>query len=131
MNINDKKIRELLEKTKNYRNSLEKSINEFGNFKDVFENFNVEELQEKFQKERDTFKIEDKRNVFAKCSIEKDGCIKKVKYKRINENGKKEENEILVKIPKEMKAGQRIIMYGQGNYVKELNKNSNLIIEIR
>ena len=96
---------------------------------------NIEELQEIFQKERDTFKVEDKRNVFVKCSITKDeinkGRMKKIKYKRINETGKKEQNEILIKIPEDIKVGQSIIMFGQGNYIKELDKNSNLIIKIR
>lgn len=131
MNINDKKINELLDRTKNYRNNLSKSMNEFENFN----NLNVEELQNVFQEERNKFKIEDNINVFVKCKIAKKelqkGCMKKIKYNRINENGKKETNVIDVKIPSEIQTGQKIIIYGQGNYIKELNKNSCLIIEIK
>lgn len=131
MDTNDNKINELLDRAKNYRNELSKSSNEFGNF----ENLITEELQEIFQKGRNEFKIEDKRNVFVQCRITEDevkkGPMKKIKYKRINENGNKETNEILIKIPEGINVGQSIVIYGEGNYVKELDKSSDLIVEIK
>ena len=58
------------------------------------------------------------------------GCTKKIKFMQVCENGKAEPTEMNVKIPKEIQKGQSIILYNQGNYIKELNKRSNIIIEI-
>lgn len=131
MKIKDNEINKILDRAKNYRKDLSKSMNEFGNF----ENLNVEELQKEFQEGRKEFKIEDKRNVFVQCKITKDeankGCMKKIRYNRITTNEIKELKEIFAKIPKGTKVGQSIVIYGEGNYVKELNKNSDLIIEIK
>ncbi len=131
MKTKDNEINKILDRAKNYRKDLSKSMNQFGNFK----NLKVEELQKEFQEERNEFKIEDKRNIFVQCKITKDeankGCIRKIRYNRITTKETKESNEIFTKIPKGTKVGQNIIIYGEGNYVKELNKNSDLIIEIR
>ena len=59
-----------------------------------------------------------------------DGCTKKIKYNYIREDGKKENNIINVKIPKGIQKGQSIIFYGDGNYIKELDKRSNIIIKV-
>ena len=131
MNVNDSKINELLNRVQNYRNDLSKSIEQFGNLK----NLDLEELQKSFQEENNVFEIEDNRNIFIQFKMTKEdankGCMKKIKYTRINENGKKVTNEIEIKIPKGMQKGQEIILNGEGNYIKELNKNSNLIVKIR
>ena len=131
MKTKDNEINKILDRAKNYRKDLSKSMNEFGNF----ENLNLEELQKEFQEGRKEFKIEDKRNVFVQCKITKDeankGCMKKIRYNRISTNQIKELNEIFTKIPKGTELGQSIVIYGEGNYVKELNKNSDLIIEIK
>lgn len=130
MKTKDNEINKILDRAKNYRKDLSKSMNEFGNFK----NLKVEELQKEFQEERNEFKIEDKRNIFVQCKITKDeankGCIRKIRYNRITTKETTESNEIFTKIPKGTKVGQNIVIYGEGNYVKELNKNSDLIIEI-
>lgn len=131
MKVNDNKINELLSREEKYRDSLSKSMNNFGNF----ENLKLEELQKIFQEESSQFNIDDKRNIFVQCKIKENSInkeyIKKIKYNRVNKNGKKEVNEILVKIPIGIEAGQSIILYGKGNYIKELNKNSNLIVQIK
>ena len=131
MNVNDSKINELLNKVKNYRNDLSKSIEQFGSL----ENLDLEELQKSFQEGNNTFKVEDNRNIFIQCNITKEeankGCIKKIEYTRINENGKNVVNDIEIKIPKGIQKGQEIILFGEGNYIKELNRNSNLIVKIR
>ena len=99
-----------------------------------FENLNLEELQTVFQEGNNTLPIKDNRNVVIKCKITKEeakkGSRKKIKYNRINESGKKEANEIFVKIPEGIKEGQSIVLYGVGNYIEELNGNSHLIIEM-
>ncbi len=128
MNVNDSKINELLKRAQNYRNDLSKSIEQF-------ENLDLEELQKSFQEGNNVFEIEDNRNIFIQYKITKEeankGCMKKIKYTRINENGKKVTNEIEIKIPKGIQKGQEIILNGEGNYIKDLNKNSNLIVKIR
>ena len=127
MNVNYDKLNELLGRRKNYRDDLSRTINEF-------EEFDLEELQKSFQEGRNEFEIADNRNVFVQCKITKkemqEGCTKKIKYNRINENGKQESNIIDIKIPSQVQIGQRIIIYGQGNYIKELNTSSDLIVEI-
>lgn len=115
---------------------MEKSIKKVDEQENILGvDYNLEELQKIFQEGITQFKIQDKRNVFVQCNITKDevnrGCMKKIKYNRINENGKKELKEIFVKIPEGIKKGQSIIIYGEGNYIEKLSKNSNLVVKIK
>lgn len=126
MKINDSEITNLINRAKNYRNGLSSSLEDFRNIIDL------EELQSDFQKGE--FNIEDERNVFVECKITEEeltkGSTKIIKYNQINEVGKKKENEILLKIPQNIKEGQKIILHNQGNYIKEENKWSHLIVEM-
>ena len=91
-------------------------------------------IQQEFEKNKPEVNINDKNNVFIVCRITKQealsGGIKKIKYNQICENGKKEKNIIDVKIPKGIQNNQKIIIYNNGNYVKNENKMSHLIIKI-
>ena len=92
----------------------------------------IEELKNIFDKGK--VEINDKNNIFLKCQISEqealNGCTKKIQFMQICENGKTESNELDVKIPKGIKKDSSIILYNQGNYIKELNKRSNIIIKI-
>ena len=97
---------------------------------ETFEKMNLEELKKVFDKDKD-----DLNDIFLKCQISEqeaiNGCTKKIKFMQICENGKTEPTEMDVKIPKGIQKGQSIILYNQGNYIKELKKRSNMIIEIQ
>lgn len=95
-------------------------------------NLNEKEIFNSFEKGK--IDINNPNNIFLKCKISKqealNGCIKKIKYNQIDENGEENKNTIDVKIPKEIKNNQSIICYNQGNYIKELETRSNIIIKI-
>ena len=99
---------------------------------ETFEKMNLEELKKIFDK--DKVDLNDKNNIFLKCQISKqealNGCTKKIKFMQICENGKAKQSEMDVKIPKGIQKGQSIVYYNQGNYIKELEKRSNIIIRI-
>lgn len=99
---------------------------------EVFEKMHLEELEKIFNK--DNIDLNNKNNIFLKFQISeqeaRDGCTKKIKFMQICENGKKEPNEIDVEIPKGIKNASSIVCYGQGNYIKEQNKRSNVIIKV-
>ena len=134
MEIKDEKINQILEKFKKYREQLNSNIDNFINTGKEFSNFDIKVLEKIFNKDTKDGDLNDKNNVFLKCKISKEealnGCTKKVTYKQIDENGEKNKNILDVKIPKGIQKGQSIIYYDQGNYIKELNKRSNIIIEI-
>ena len=60
----------------------------------------------------------------------KNGCTKNIKYKFRDKNNRNIIKRIEVKIPKNIQEGQKIIIYGCGNYIKERNQYSNLVINI-
>lgn len=99
---------------------------------EIFEKMHLEELEKIFNK--DDIDLNNKNNVFLKCQLSEqeaiDGCTKKIKFMQICENGKIETNEIDVKIPQGIKNASSIVCYGQGNYIKEQNKRSNVIIKV-
>ena len=96
------------------------------------EKMNYEELKKIFGKGK--VDLHDKNNIFLKCQISEqealNGCTKKINFMQICENGKAEQTELDVKIPKGIKKDSSIIFNNQGNYIKELEKRSNLIIKI-
>ena len=100
-----------------------------------FNEINMEELKKIFEKNKNDIDLNDKNNIFIKCKISKQealkGCNKKIKFKQICENGKKEKNMINLKIPKGIQNNQSIILYNQGNYIKEKDKISNIIVNVK
>lgn len=52
-------------------------------------------------------------------------------YKQINCNGEKIKNKIKLKIPNNIQDGQSIIIRNCGNYIKEQDRMSHLVIKIK
>ena len=133
MEIKDEKINKILEKSKKYREQLASNMNSFINTEKELADFG-KVFEENFKKDIKNIDLDDKNNVFLKCKISEkealDGCTKKIKYNYIREDGEKENNIINVKIPKGIQKNQSIILYGDGNYIKELYKRSNIIIKV-
>ena len=133
MEINDEKINQILEKSKKYREQLALDMDSFKNTEKEFADFE-KVFEENFNMDVKNVDLNDKNNVFLKCKISEqealDGCTKKIKYNYIREDGEKENNIINVKIPKGIQKNQSIILYGDGNYIKELDKRSNIIVKV-
>ena len=133
MKIKDEKINEILENSKKYREEIASNMNSFINSEKEFDCLG-KIFEEEFKKNAKKVNINDKNNIFLKCLITDqealNGCIKKIKYNPIDENGKKNENTLDVKIPKGIQNNQSIVYYNEGNYIKELKTRSNIIIEI-
>ena len=129
----DEEINKLLNRAEEYRKKMKE--NEFQeksiklqidtNLGDIFKCF--------FQGKK---KLDDnsKNNIFINYKLDKNelrnGCLKIVKYKSTEKDNKKLSKKIEVKFPPNTKMGQKIIIYHGGNYIKETNSYSNLIITI-
>ena len=133
MEIKDEKTNEILENSKKYRKQLVSNMNNFINLEKEFADFE-KVFEENFNIDKKDAYLNEKNNIFLKCKISKqealNGCIKKIKYKQICEDGKKRLNIINLKIPNIIQNNQSIILYNNGNYVKEKNQMSNVIIKI-
>lgn len=133
MEFKDEKINEILNRAKDYRQDLRATVDSFSE-KEMGEAFK-EILDEYGNITRKDENINDKNNIILKCKItEKEalnGCMKKIKYKQLNSEGKQELNTINLKIPQNIKDGQKIILYNDGNYIKEKDSMSKVIVEIK
>jgi hypothetical protein len=128
MEIKDKKINEILKKAEDYRKDLHQEMNtDFGDIEEIFKAFGKKDLTET--------DINDKNNIFLKCKISKEesvnGCNKEIEYKVIEQNGEKRKNKIKVNIPKNIQDESNIILRGAGNYIKNQDKRSNLVIKVK
>jgi hypothetical protein len=128
MEIKDKKINEILKKAEDYRKDLHQEMNtDFGDIEEIFKAFGKKDLTEA--------DINDKNNIFLECKISKEeavnGCNKDVEYKTIEQNGEKRKNKIKVNIPKNIQDESNIILRGEGNYIREQDKRSNLVIKVK
>lgn len=130
MDIKDEKINDLLKRTKEYRKNLSNS--KFDTFEDkdigdIFKSF--------FENTKENLDMNDKDNIYLKCKISKEealgGCMKEIKYKQINQKGKKEIRKFDLKIPSNIKDGQSILVHNEGNYIKEKDGMSHLVAEIK
>lgn len=72
----------------------------------------------------------DENNIFINCKLNKNECKKIIKYKRKEKNNKRTFKKIEVKIPSDIKEEQKIIIHGCGNYIKEKDNYSDLVINI-
>ena len=131
-NIKDDKINEILKRAENYRKASSNTYssvnsNNFDDLGEIFSDFFTEN-------NLSTKEINDKNNIFLKCKISKEdalnGTIKNIEYKSINQKGEKITNKINLKIPSNIKNGQSIILRDCGNYIKEQDERSNLVINI-
>lgn len=133
MKIEDEKTNLILEEARKYREGLALDMNTFKNME-----FDDDDIKAAFKLifwgNEKTANVNDKNNIFLKCLVTNkealNGCVKKVKYNQICENGKKQKNIISVKIPKGIQNNQRIIIHNNGNYVKAENRMSDLIIKV-
>lgn len=77
---------------------------------------------------------ENENNVYVKCKLTKEeiknGCTKNIKYKVLDEKGKKKSKSISIKIPKQISTEQKIVITECGNYVPKDRKFSNLVITV-
>lgn len=94
-------------------------------FKDIFD---------KLQNEYETGKLDIKTTCKISKEEAKNGCNKEIKIKRkVFDNGKdklkNKKVKIDVRIPKEIREGQAILMYGEGDKNEKL-KRGNLYVEI-
>lgn len=129
----DKEINKILKKAEVYRNNLKE--NQFEIFTVNFQgDSSLGEIFEDFFKNRNKVDLEDKNNIFLKYKISKNealnGCEKEIKYKYLNEENKKINKKIKIKFPKDIKDGQNMAICQSGNYIKDLNKYSDVIITL-
>lgn len=129
----DEEINEILDKAEKYRKQFQKDV---CHKKTI--NFDGSKELEKifkaiFNKEECT-EYKDKNNVFINCKLNKNnlknGCTKVIKYKSKNKYNKIITRKIKVKFPPGISKGQKVIIKGCGNYKKESNSYSNLVINV-
>lgn len=131
----DEEINKILSRAEKYREQYNEKITNKNNY-----NFNLEmdsNFGAVFKEFFDKFKnydYNDKNNVFINCKLKqeelKNGCTKIIKYKYMDKNNKKILQKLEVKIPKNIKERQKIVIHNCGNYIKEQNRYSHLIINI-
>lgn len=132
MEIKDKEIREILNKSQISRKELHKL-----QFNYNLNNWNDTEGLENIFLENKYYKnnVNDKNNIIKQCEISKEealfGCSKNIKYTSINSKGEREVNQINIEIPKDIEDEQSIILYNCGNYIKEENRRSDLVVKIK
>ena len=129
----DDEINRILARAEKYRSQYNENINieknvkfELGNdIVDIFETFFRTKIETDYS---------DKSNIFINCKLNKNetqnGCKKIVKYKAKEKNNKMIVKKIEVKIPNNIKEGQKIVVHECGNYINDKNKYSDLIINI-
>lgn len=118
----------------------EEQVNTNDDFKKKINDSNFEDLGDFFKEifEKNQGYQSNVLDIEGTCKISKEeakkGCEREIKIKR-NFFDKKENKlknkkvKIRVKIPKEIKQGQSILIYGEGNEHKKLNKG-NLLVKI-
>ena len=129
----DKEINRILARAEEYRKQYNKKFNieENVNFDiapdiiDIFKAFFGTQPNNIYNNEN---------NIFINCKLNKteakNGCKKIIKYKLKEKNNKQTFKKIEVKIPSDIKEEQKIIIHGCGNYIKEKDKYSDLVINI-
>ncbi len=132
--IKDEGIDKILNKAEEYRKQYQKKVYHKNTINSDFDKHLGDILKKIFQREN-RFNYDDKNNVFINYKLSKEdlknGCTKVIKYKATEKNDKKNSKKIKIKIPPNMSAGQKIIISNCGNYVKESDSYSNLVITIK
>ncbi len=133
MKTKDEEINKILDRAEEYRKQFQKKEShvEAISFND---DLDFGEIFDEFFKLHNKLNYDDKNNVFIKCKLTKEnlknGCTKIIKYKSIDKNNKRISKKIEVKFPKQLSVGQKVIIAGCGNYIKENNAYSNLVITV-
>lgn len=129
----DEEINKILDRAEKYREQYNEKLTNKKNVKFEIDN-DIGDIFKKFFGTSEKHNFNDKNNVFIKCKLNpnelKNGCTKNIKYKFRDKNNRNIIKRIEVKIPKNIQEGQKIIIYGCGNYIKERNQYSNLVINI-
>lgn len=129
----DAKIYKILARTEKYRRQYNEKFNIEKNVKLEIENDIVDIFMAFFGTKVKT-DYNDKSNVFINCKLNKNeiknGCMKIIKYKARERNNKVIVKKIRIKIPTNIKEVQKIIIHECGNYIKDKNKYSDLVINI-
>ena len=115
-----------IEEKQYFDDSNVEQFNGFGNFDDLGEIF------EEFFKNTKSENVNDNpNNIYATCKIKKDeannGCEKNIKIKR-RKDEMIQKDTIHIKIPKNIKNNQYIILRGEGN--RDKNCIGNLVVKI-
>ena len=126
MNYYEENVQDLLEELKKMRTRpVNRNIGNCCVFSDVITDLNFE---------KDKIEITYTNNVVEKYEITIQeamaGCRKNLKYKKINRFGKEIETKTEFEIPAGTKTGDKIVIKGKGNNLKN-NKKSDLIIGIQ
>lgn len=105
-------------------------INDFKGFGD-FDNLG-EILAKFFKKNKAENILDNPNNIYVTCKIKKEeankSCKKDIKIKRIKENDTIKKENIHIKIPKNIKSEEQIILIGKGN--RNNNCIGNLVVKI-
>ena len=130
---NDKEINRILDKAEEYRKQFQENIYSKNSI-DFETNIDWGDIFETFFDKNNRLDFEDKNNVFINYKLNKkeleEGCIKKIKYKIKDKNNKIITRKVEVKFPSGISEKQKIVISGCGNYKKENNSYSNLIITV-
>lgn len=129
----DEEINKILDKAEEYRKQFQENVYHKNPIKfDINTDFG--DIFEAFFHEEKKLDYKDKNNVFINYKLNKEdlknGCTKIIKYKSKDKYNKIIARKIEVKFPPCISEGQKIIISGCGNYKKENNSYSNLIITI-
>lgn len=129
----DEEINKILDRAEKYREQYNEKLTNEKNVKFKIDN-DIGDIFKEFFGTSEKHNFNDKNNVFIKCKLNlnelKNGCTKNIKYKFRDKNNRNIIKRIEVKIPKNIQEGQKIIIHGCGNYIKERNQYSNLVINI-
>ena len=116
-------MQDLINRAENYRNELNKQLLTFENFDNTFGDLNNIDVD-----------IKSKDNIFVNCKLKlneaQNGCVKKLKIKRLINCNKVVKEQINVRFPAGIKNMQSIVLKQRGNYIKNKQKYSDLIITV-
>ena len=133
MKTKDEEINKILDRAEKYREQYNKKIKKEENVKFEIDT-EIGDIFKEFFGTLENHDFDDKNNVFINYKFTQDelknGCKKKIKFKIKEKNDKVITKSLELKIPENIKEGQKIIIYECGNYIKETNKYSNLVINI-
>lgn len=129
----DEEINKILARAEKYREKYNEKSSTEKNVKFEIDT-DISNIFKAFFKTQLGHNYNDKNNIFINCKLNqyelKNGCKKTIKYKFKNKANKKITKKLEVKIPKDIKEEQKIIIHESGNYIKEKNKYSDLVINI-
>ena len=129
----DEEINKILARAEKYREKYNERSSTEKNVK--FEiNTDIGDIFKAFFETQPCNNYSNENNIFINCKLNqyeiKNGCKKIIKYKFRDKANKKITKKLEVKIPKDIKEEQKIIIHESGNYIKEKNKYSDLVINI-